>query len=348
MGEDNIGYIINRGDSLYRIAKEHQTTIDELMKLNRDIIENPDQIRAGEKINVPQIGTRLNPEYDSLRKDYMSNIQLKEGFKGYIYKDPYGIPTIGFGTKWTPEAAIRLGKIIGGKKVMNIKNGSDKLSRPEAMLLAGQSLAHYEKTSRSMVGDNIFKPLPLPLRQHMVRETRRGCWTKNVDRGSPKAIKAFINRDFKEFKFQMTEGRKEWRDALDRNARGIRNNINDFVQEAKEGWFDPEEKRFQEGYSELVKQAGLAKDPDDPLHQYDYRALFYNEGFDLSPGAHQISKHKKLGHPHLILPASQVFKDGLPEGIKSTDLIDTRDGTLADDKLIERNRYLTRGLLKKP
>ncbi|MDZ5253164.1 DUF3794 and LysM peptidoglycan-binding domain-containing protein [Clostridium sp. LIBA-8841] len=44
-------YIIQKGDTLWSLAKKYRTTIDDLVKLNN--IENPDVIYAGEKIMIP-------------------------------------------------------------------------------------------------------------------------------------------------------------------------------------------------------------------------------------------------------------------------------------------------------
>lgn len=44
-------YIVQKGDTLWNLAKKYKTTIDDLVKLNN--IENPDIIYAGEKIMIP-------------------------------------------------------------------------------------------------------------------------------------------------------------------------------------------------------------------------------------------------------------------------------------------------------
>ncbi|MBO7491559.1 MAG: peptidoglycan DD-metalloendopeptidase family protein [Bacteroidales bacterium] len=43
-------YVVKKGEGLYRIALNHKTTIDKLMKLNN--ISNPDQIREGQRLRV--------------------------------------------------------------------------------------------------------------------------------------------------------------------------------------------------------------------------------------------------------------------------------------------------------
>ncbi|MBR4134926.1 MAG: peptidoglycan DD-metalloendopeptidase family protein [Bacteroidales bacterium] len=43
-------YVVKKGEGLYRIALNHKTTVDKLMKLNN--ISNPDQIQEGQKLRV--------------------------------------------------------------------------------------------------------------------------------------------------------------------------------------------------------------------------------------------------------------------------------------------------------
>ncbi|MBO4489528.1 MAG: peptidoglycan DD-metalloendopeptidase family protein [Bacteroidales bacterium] len=43
-------YVVKKGDGLYRIAINHHTTVDKLMKLNN--ISNPDQIQEGQRLRV--------------------------------------------------------------------------------------------------------------------------------------------------------------------------------------------------------------------------------------------------------------------------------------------------------
>lgn len=52
---NTIPYVIQRGETLYRIAVRNQTTISELMRLNPDI-GNPNLVYAGQTINIPAPG----------------------------------------------------------------------------------------------------------------------------------------------------------------------------------------------------------------------------------------------------------------------------------------------------
>jgi len=44
-------YIVQNGDTLWKIAKKYFTTMDTLIKVNN--IENPDAIKLGEKLIIP-------------------------------------------------------------------------------------------------------------------------------------------------------------------------------------------------------------------------------------------------------------------------------------------------------
>lgn len=46
--DDNI-YVVKTGDNLGQIAKKYKTTVDDLMKLNKDI-KDKNQIKVGQKI----------------------------------------------------------------------------------------------------------------------------------------------------------------------------------------------------------------------------------------------------------------------------------------------------------
>lgn len=81
-----------------------------------------------------------------------------------------------------------------------------------------------------------------------------------------------------------------------------------------------DEKGFQRAYGRLSKSLGLATDPDDPRHFYDWRTA-YAEG-RMVPGesGHFDSRYKKLGHPNLIVQG-----------------VDTRTGQPATPELIRAN-----------
>ena len=44
-------YAVDKGDTLWKLAKKYNTTIDELVKIND--IENPDVIIVGQKLIIP-------------------------------------------------------------------------------------------------------------------------------------------------------------------------------------------------------------------------------------------------------------------------------------------------------
>ena len=45
-------YIVKKGDTLWNIAKEFGSTVDDIVKANA--IENPDVIQIGEKLYIPK------------------------------------------------------------------------------------------------------------------------------------------------------------------------------------------------------------------------------------------------------------------------------------------------------
>jgi len=66
----------------------------------------------------------------------------------------------------------------------------------------------------------------------------------------------------------------------------------------KESDFD--EALFQAWYTRHAKKQGLAKDPDDPKHFYNYRAA-YKAGVGPDSKGHWPSKYKKEGHPRIMV-----------------------------------------------
>ena len=45
-------YVVKDGDTLWKIAKKHGSTVDDIVRVNG--IENPDKINIGEKIYIPK------------------------------------------------------------------------------------------------------------------------------------------------------------------------------------------------------------------------------------------------------------------------------------------------------
>lgn len=58
-----------------------------------------------------------------------------------------------------------------------------------------------------------------------------------------------------------------------------------------------QERQFQQWYQSVSRNYGLAPDPDDPRHYYDYRGPFL-EGFVPGPDAHWPSQYKHPLHPN--------------------------------------------------
>ena len=54
-------YTIQRGDTLTRIASDHDTTVSSLLRLNPQI-ENPNQIQAGQVLRMPATSSPARPD----------------------------------------------------------------------------------------------------------------------------------------------------------------------------------------------------------------------------------------------------------------------------------------------
>jgi len=73
-----------------------------------------------------------------------------------------------------------------------------------------------------------------------------------------------------------------------------------------------QEKSFQDWYGGVSSKLGLASDPDDPKHYYDYRGLYkatlkgkheeYIDPGTFKKGLHFPSEYKTKGHPRTWLP----------------------------------------------
>ena len=47
-------YIVQKGNTLWAIAKKHGCTISEIVAANSDLIKNPNRIYAGWQLKIPQ------------------------------------------------------------------------------------------------------------------------------------------------------------------------------------------------------------------------------------------------------------------------------------------------------
>jgi len=74
---------------------------------------------------------------------------------------------------------------------------------------------------------------------------------------------------------------------------------------------DIEEGKFQKWYAGHAKKLNLNPNPDDPKHYYDYRKA-YSEGDEPDSSGHWTSKHKREGHPRMIVDGVNT-KTGLPD-----------------------------------
>ena len=71
------------------------------------------------------------------------------------------------------------------------------------------------------------------------------------------------------------------------------------------------EQAFQKWYSDVASRVGLAKNPDDPLHFYDYRGAWQEGAGEPGADAHFNSRYKVLGHPNQYVDDVDT-RSGLP------------------------------------
>ena len=92
-----------------------------------------------------------------------------------------------------------------------------------------------------------------------------------------------------------------------------------------EGPFSFNEQEFQDWYAPRAEKAGISKDPDDPLHKYDYRAA-YSAGAEPEVGPdglyHWPSEFKAPDHPNRYVEGVDTIT-GEPARDPLDDLLDT-------------------------
>jgi LysM repeat protein len=71
-----VSYQIKKGDNLAAIAKNNNLNIDQLVRANR-AIKNPNNIRIGQKINIPQFGVYAQQDFQKRINLPAQNVKLK-------------------------------------------------------------------------------------------------------------------------------------------------------------------------------------------------------------------------------------------------------------------------------
>jgi len=127
----------------------------------------------------------------------LSIIKVFEGFSETVYRDPVGIPTIGYGSIWDLDGS-------------RIKIGRPSISKAEAVLLLQRELEHVEKSIRWLV------QAPLTSNQF----SALASWTYNLGSGNLKAstLRKKLNRE--NFQGAADEFPK-WRRAGGRILKGL-------------------------------------------------------------------------------------------------------------------------------
>jgi hypothetical protein len=70
------------------------------------------------------------------------------------------------------------------------------------------------------------------------------------------------------------------------------------------GWNAEE---FAAWYAALAQATGVSPDPDDPLHQYNYRQAFVG-GAEPDENLHMPSIYKRPGHPNRFVDGEDTMK----------------------------------------
>ena len=75
----------------------------------------------------------------------------------------------------------------------------------------------------------------------------------------------------------------------------------------------PDEETFQGWYGNWAKKSGMNINPDDPLHQYDYRAAYKAGVVPPEPGGHWPSKYKMPGHPNRYVEGHDTLMESMSD-----------------------------------
>lgn len=200
--------------------------------------------------------------------------------------------------------------------------------RAETKLALDKSEAESVETINGWINDddldnitNRIKELPLTETKKRAEIKRANDYIRTVN-GYRKDI---VTSDATRIKvLQLTSSIKNRTISLDEGIEAYNRIASGITAEPEELiTLEPDdETKFQEEYAKTASELGLSPDPNDPLHFYDYRALFEETGkLPVGPQKHFPSKFKLLGHPRLII-------DGK----------DTRTGKKATPELAKQNK----------
>jgi LysM repeat protein len=85
-----MAYTVQSGDSLYKIARENGITYQELIRLNPQYADNPNLIRPGQTVNLPQTGETtddIDPEFFG-EPDFRDDIPNKTDYPAHWGEPP--------------------------------------------------------------------------------------------------------------------------------------------------------------------------------------------------------------------------------------------------------------------
>ena len=225
---------VKSGDTLSHLAQKHGTTVANLAAHNK--IADPNKIQIGQTINFPDkkktttpkpantpksTGSRLKDEdafFDQLTKD--------EGYRGMVYDDHKGNPTIGFGHMFAADSKKRFEDAGIGDLYKGCRAGTCKLPEPAARKLMKtdyyRSGGYHERTKKTIPN---FENLPAETQNALANAEYRGSLGISpntvglVNQGKGKeASVEFLNSD--EYRTSKKAGTGVYK-RMERNAAGL-------------------------------------------------------------------------------------------------------------------------------
>ena len=112
-------YEVNKGDSLWKIAQQHGTTVDALRKANPEIKGN--MIQAGQIINLGSTSNSNNSKQTTTSNNNSSPKDTKVDYKGTIFKDNKSNTKTTTKTTTTKNNTNTASKITLGGKIFDNK-----------------------------------------------------------------------------------------------------------------------------------------------------------------------------------------------------------------------------------
>lgn len=131
-------YTVNKNDTLWKIAQKHNTTVNELLKLNNIPVERANNIQIGQKLKINgnvenNQPTNLVPESMSKERSFLK--QNAETIQQQLLSEGFDLGKWGVDNKWGNASQAALDKALAngyelvGTKL--VKNNSKSVSKPQ-------------------------------------------------------------------------------------------------------------------------------------------------------------------------------------------------------------------------